>query len=127
MIGGQSYANVIPLLNRTEFLPSCVSVNTIVWLHNLEFNETLGDKAKWKLQEDSMRFFEHTLEAAPYKTAVARPLTSYHKNHQSKSKTCWALLEKQEQTHKRLSLMDSHTWTHQGWPVSKDLHTLALC
>ena len=30
-------------------------------------------------------------------------------------------LEKQGQNHKRLSFMDPNTWTHQCWPICKDL------
>ena len=37
------------------------------------------------------------------------------------SKTCWELLGKQDQSHKRLSLIDSYTWIDQCWVTNKKL------
>ena len=52
---------------------------------------------------------EQLLEASPFKTTVIWPLTSHLTNNPSKmSKTCCALSEKQRQTHKWCSLIDSY-------------------
>ena len=34
-------------------LSSCNHVSTTVWLHHLDFNKTLGEKARWKLLKDT--------------------------------------------------------------------------
>ena len=66
--------------------------------------------------------FEHILEGITHKTTAVWPLTANLTNHLNKAnKTCETLLEKQELTHKRRSLMDSYTWTHQCWSTSKYL------
>ena len=109
-------------------LPSSCSVSTIVWLLHLDFTKTLGEKVRYELHKDVAGCFEQILEAAPYKTAAIRPLTSYLTNHATKiSTTSWSLLVKQEQTHKWHSPMDSSTWTHQYCPTNKSLHSSALC
>ena len=49
----------------------------------------LGEEAKYELQENAECCFKQILEVALHKTAVVRPLTSYHTNPRSKiSKTC---------------------------------------
>ena len=53
--------------------------------------------------------------------------TSYFMNHSRKtSKAYQGLQEKQGQTLKQHSLMDSYTWTHQWWPTCKNLHLSTL-
>ena len=46
--------------------------------------------------------------------------------HDSTQMTCGTVLEKQGQTHKRHSLMDSCTWMCHYWSTSKDLHQLCM-
>ena len=54
------------------------------------------------------------LETTLHKTAPVRPLTSYFKNHQSKTKnTSGILMENQGRYHKRCSSMDPYIWTRQ--------------
>ena len=53
--------------------------------------------------------------------------TTYLPSHKpSKLDEFGALLEKQGQTHKRHSLMDSSIWTHQCWLNSKDCAYISL-
>ena len=35
-----------------------MSASTIVWLHQLDFNEIFGEKAKWKLNKNVSFCFE---------------------------------------------------------------------
>ena len=42
------------------------NVSTIVWLHNLDFNETLGEKARWELLKDAVNRFEQIQQAASH-------------------------------------------------------------
>ena len=88
----------------TSILPACRHVSTTVWLYHFDFNKTPWEKARWTLHKDAMCCFEQILEATPNKTVTVEPLASQLKNHPSKTnKTCWALLEKQGQTHKQHS------------------------
>ena len=90
----------------------------------LDFNETLGKKTRWELYKDSSSCFQQILEIVPYKTALVRLLTSNLTHHLNKTcKTCWELLKNSGKTHKRRSSMDSYTWTHQCWPISKNLQS----
>ena len=80
------------------------------------------EKVRWELHKNATGCFEQVLEAAPYKTAVVRPLTSHLINHLSKmNKTFQAL------THKQHFLIDSYTQLHQFWLTNKELPTTALC
>ena len=77
------------------------AVSVTVWLHHLDTNKTLGEKAGRELYKDAACSLKQVLEASLHKRAAVQPLTSYHTNHPSKTnKTCWMLLEKQGQTHK---------------------------
>ena len=70
------------------------NVKGLVIVLGLNFGEITGEKARWELHKDVACCFEQILEAAAYKTAVVRPLTSHLTNHPSKmNKTCFALLE----------------------------------
>ena len=78
-----------------------------------------------KLYGDLTRMlcFKQTLEAAPHKTSAIWQLTSYLKNHASKTnRTCCAQPEKSESAYKRPSLMDSYAWTHECWPAGKNIY-----
>ena len=108
-------------------LPSCSCVSATKWLHHLDSSKTLVEKVSWELCKDALFSFEQILEAAPHKTAVVQPLTSYLINHPSKTnKTWWALLEKWGWTHKRCS-MDSYSWTYQCWLTCKILYSSTMC
>ena len=77
---------------------------------HLDSNETHGEKAKWELHKNAKCCFEQILEAALYENAVVWLLASNLTNHPSKmNKTYWAMREKQEQTYKWCSLLDSFT------------------
>ena len=53
------------------------------------------------------------LEAAPYKAAVVKPLSSYLSKHPSNSNMTYASIVKSEQAHKQRSLIDTYTMTCQ--------------
>ena len=58
---------------------SCSCVSTTVWLLHLNFNETLGERAKWE-QLKNTSFFVEILETAADKTAPVLPITSHIRN-----------------------------------------------
>ena len=64
-----------------EFLPSCGSANTTVWMHHIDANKTHRKKAIEELHKNATCYFEQIQAAAPHKTA-AEPSKTY--------KTCWA-------------------------------------
>ena len=49
-------------------------------------SKTFGEKVKWELHKDGASCFEQILEAAPNKTAAARPVSSYFTNYKRKMK-----------------------------------------
>ena len=77
-----------------RFLPSCCHVGTTVWMHHLDFNETLGEKASWELNNAACSFYQ-IMETAPNKTVAVQPLASHLTNNMSKmTKIFWAGQEK---------------------------------
>ena len=87
----------------------------------------LGEKARWE-HPKKVAVLILSCKKHSTKTAVIRPLTTHLTNHPNITrKTHWALLENEEQTHKQCSPFESYIWTHQCWPTSKNLHSLALC
>ena len=57
-------------------------VSTIVWLHNLDFNETTGEKARWVLHKDIACCSKQILQ-----NSMATYLPSYKPF--KTNKTCW--------------------------------------
>ena len=87
-------------------------------MHQMDSNETHGEKARLKLRKNITRWYEQILEEAPHKTVVVWPLTSHLTNHHSKTnKTWWVQLEKYGQMQKRGSFMNSYRWIHQRRPT----------
>ena len=71
------------------------SIDSLLIIWKSISNEMIGEKARWKLYQEAACYLEQILEAAPYKTAAVRPLTTYLTNHPSKTNKTWrALLEK---------------------------------
>ena len=71
-----------------KILPIYSCISTTVWLHHLDSNKALREKARWELYKDDADCLE-ILEAASHKEAAVWPLASYHANHLSKTnKTC---------------------------------------
>ena len=64
--------------------PSCSHVSTTVWLHHLNPNETIQEKARWELNKAAACSFEQILVTAPYKIVVVWPLISHLTNHPHK-------------------------------------------
>ena len=70
---------------------------------------------------------EQVLAAPPHKTPTVRPPASYHENYSSQTnQTCRTLLEKQGRTHKRCTLMDTHTWPCKSKTTSTNIHSAAI-
>ena len=73
--------------NKTEILPNCSRVSTILWLHHLDFNEVIGEKARWEPHKDAEGCFQQILKAGtPHQTAAVQPLASRLTSHSNKTK-----------------------------------------
>ena len=46
-----------PWWNKAEIIPSCSWITTIVWLHQLDLNKTIAEKAEWELYNDMAHSF----------------------------------------------------------------------
>ena len=66
-----------------QFLPSSSCLNTAIWMHYIDANETAGEKARRQLHKNATGNFEQVLEATLHKAPTVRPPTSHHKNYQS--------------------------------------------
>ena len=89
------FRKLISLKKITGILKTRRRNSTIVWLHQMDFNEELELKTRWKLFSNSVGYFERILEAAPFKAAAVRSPASHLTNHPSKTnKISCSLLEK---------------------------------
>ena len=58
-------------------------VDTAIWMHYMDANETDVEKVWRQLHKNTACNIEQVLEAAPHKAATVQPSTSHHKNYQS--------------------------------------------
>ena len=65
-----------------HFLPSCGRIDTAVWMHYLDANETAEEEARRQLHNVASNI-EQVLEATPHKALTIRPPTSHHENYPS--------------------------------------------
>ena len=59
-----------------QFLPSNNRVDTAVWMHYMDANETYGEKAWWQLHKNTASNIEQVLEAPPQKRSSC--MITYH-------------------------------------------------
>ena len=82
-----------------QFLPNGSLVGPTVWLHDLDSNETLEEKARWELYKNATPCFEQILEPLPTKKKK-KEQQLYGHLHQSKTdKTCGTLMAKEGRNH----------------------------
>ena len=66
---------------KRSFFPSSARINTDVWMHYIDANETYGEDAWRQLHKNTESNSESVMEAAPHKTAAVRPLTTHHEGY----------------------------------------------
>ena len=66
-----------------QFLPSSGCVDTAVWMHYMDANETDGEKALRQLHKNAASNIEQVLEETPHKAAAIGPPTTHHENYQN--------------------------------------------
>ena len=60
------------------YFPSSGRVDTAIWIHYMDANETYGEKAWQQLRKNAASNVEQVLEAALHEAAFIRPLTTPH-------------------------------------------------
>ena len=80
MVGSMTSINSL-WSNKTGFLQNCNCVSSTVWLHHLNSNKRLEEKARLELYKDATCYFEQILEAACYKTTSVWPITFHLTNY----------------------------------------------
>ena len=58
-------------------------IDTAVWMHYLDANETAGEEAKRQLHKNAASNIEQVLAATPNKATTIRPPASHHENYPS--------------------------------------------
>ena len=66
-----------------QFLPSSGCIDTAIWMHYLDANKMVGEKARRQLHKNAASNIEQVLEATPHKAPTIRLPTSHHKNYPS--------------------------------------------
>ena len=66
-----------------QFLSSSSRVDTAVWIHYIDANETDGEKAWRRLHKNAASNIEQVLEATPHKAAAIWPPTTHLENYLS--------------------------------------------
>ena len=72
--------------NETQFLPSSGRVDTAVWMHYMDTNETDDEKFWRQLHKNAAGNIEQVLEATSHKAAAIRPPTTHHQNYQRRTR-----------------------------------------
>ena len=64
-----------------QFFLSSGRVDTAVWIHYMDANETYGEKAWQQLHKNAASNIKQVLEATPHKAVAVRSPISHHENY----------------------------------------------
>ena len=64
-------------------LPGSGRIDTAIWMHYMDSNETAGEEARRQLHKNAASNLEQVLAATPHKTPTVRPPASYYENYPS--------------------------------------------
>ena len=107
------------------FLPNCGCVNAIIWLYHMDTNKTNWEKARWVHTRMLCGDLKKSWLQPPTKEQLYGHLPSVSQTIPVRQTR--ALLEKQGQTYKQSSSMDSYIQLCHCWLTSKNLHLSTLC
>ena len=68
---------------ETQFLSGCGRVDTAIWMHYLDADETVGEEARRQLHKNVASSIEQVLAATPHEAPTIRSPTTYHENYTS--------------------------------------------
>ena len=66
-----------------QFLPGSCRIDTTVWMHYMDANETAEEEARRQLHKNAASNIEQVLAATPHKAPTIRPPASHHENYPS--------------------------------------------
>ena len=97
---------------KRDFLQT---VAVSIWIHHVDANKTLWEKAKQELHENSARCFVLSRDKQPRKQRLYSHLLPFSQSIRVRRTICRALPHEI-----RRFLIDSCTWMCQCWPTCKD-------
>ena len=105
--------------NEAQFLPGSGCIDTAIWMHYMDANQTAGEETWRQLHKNVESNNEQVLATTPHETPTVRPLASHHENYTGQtSKTRRTLLEKQGRARKWRTPMDpTYGQAKAGWPA----------
>ena len=115
------------LTDEMKFLPGSGWVDTAIWMHYMDANQTAGEETRRQLHKNVESNIEQVLATTPHETPTVRPPASHHENYTGQtSQTRRTLLEKQGRARKWCTTMDPHIWPSKSRTTSPNLHTAAM-
>ena len=67
--------------NEAQFLPGSGCINTAIWMHYMDANQTTGEETWRQLHKNAESNIEQVLATTPHETPTVRPLASHHENY----------------------------------------------
>ena len=84
--------------NEAQFLPGSGCIDTAIWMHYMDANQTAGEETWRQLHKNVESNIEQVLATTPHETPTVRPLASHHENYTGQTRR--TLLEKQGRARK---------------------------
>ena len=76
--------------NEAQFLPGSGCIDTAIWMHYMDANQTAGEETWRQLHKNVESYIEQVLETTPHETPTVRPLASITKTIQvRRARHCW--------------------------------------
>ena len=110
--------------NEAQFLPGSGCIDTAIWMHYMDANQTAGEETWRQLHKNVESNIEQVLATTPHEMPTVRPLASHHENYTGQTRR--TLLEKQGWARKWRTPMDPHIWPSKSRTTSPNLHTAAM-
>ena len=60
--------------NEAQFLPGSGCIDTAIWMHYMDANQTAGEETWRQLHKNVESYIEQVLETTPHETPTVRPL-----------------------------------------------------
>ena len=67
--------------NEAQFLPGSGCIDTAIWRHYMDANQTAGEETWRQLHKNVESKIEQVLATTPHETPTVRPLASHHENY----------------------------------------------
>ena len=67
--------------NEAQFLPGSGCIDTAIWMHYMDANQTAGEETWRQLHKNVESNIEQVLATTAQETPTVRPLASHHENY----------------------------------------------